>query len=176
MPSQFPESWKQGDALSADNLNRKTAAAMPRIRVAPPLQMRQVGSEVVISMPQQFGTNGGDGDGAKWFRIDDAAQDGSNQRWVYSLVEVEKTSAGYGGWTDKAGGIATSSGYNGAENPNNATGTANGIGINLSLLPGTFELKQAHELGSPIVRAWPVVVGGSTEWWFHHVNQIDGEC
>lgn len=119
---------------------------------------------------------GGDGDNGKWFRIDDADQDGTNQRWVYSLVEVEKTSAGYGGWTDKSGGISTAYGYNGAENPNNTTGSSNGIGIDLTALTGTFALKQVNQLGSPIVKAWPVTVGEITEWWFHHVNHVDGEC
>lgn len=111
----------------------------------------------------------------RWFRISASSADGSNKRWVYTLVEVYKSTAGYNGWADVTGGITTTYGYNGIEDQNGATGTY-GVNIASTNLTGTFALKPLYT--GCRVFAYPVAVYGSAnmEWWFDVSNQVDGQC
>lgn len=126
--------------------------------------------------PDLSGTsrNRGVADGACWFRITAATQDGTNKRWVYSMTEVYKSGVGYGQWTDTPGGITTTKGYNGIEDQNGATGTY-GVNIASTNLSGTFALKPIYT--GARVRAWPIVnTSNEVEWWFAVSNAVDGGC
>lgn len=113
-------------------------------------------------------------DGACWFRITAATQDGSNMRWVYSMTEVYKSGVGYNAWTDVPGGLTTTKGYNGIEDQNGATGTY-GVNIASTDLTGTFALKPLYT--GVRVRAWPIVnTSNDVEWWFAATNQVNGAC
>jgi hypothetical protein len=101
-----------------------------------------------------------------------AVQDGSNKRWVYSFVEAEKTSTGYGGWTTKAGGIDGDC-YNRAEEINGATGLM-GNGVTLPLV-GSFDIQPIPD-GTPVRLEIVPVVGDDPEYWFSMPNGIDGSC
>lgn len=62
-----------------------------------------------------------------WFKITGSTPADAipRNRWLYSVVEVVKTSGGYGGWAVKSGGVSGQIGYNGMERPNVAsTGTS----------------------------------------------------
>lgn len=118
--------------------------------------------------------NRGVGDGACWFRITAASQDGSNKRWVYSMTEVYKSGVGYNAWTDVPSGLTTTKGYNGIEDQNGATGTY-GVNIASTNLSGTFALKPIYT--GARVRAWPIVNSSNdVEWWFIASNAVDGAC
>jgi hypothetical protein len=109
-----------------------------------------------------------------WFiaRISGATQDGTNKRWVYTFVELEKTSAGYNGWADKTSG-RTGNCYNLIEDQNGATGTY-GNGVASVNLVGTFTVKPCPTGTRIMLHA--VDAGGTAEYWFSYENAIDGEC
>ncbi len=105
-------------------------------------------------------------------RLTATSQDGTNKRWRYGFTEVTKTTAGYGGWTDKSGGTV-GSGYNLIEDQNSVSGTY-GNGVNASNLTGTFSIKPAPT--GLRVKMSIVSVGGASEYWFSYENAIDGGC
>lgn len=118
-----------------------------------------------------------------WARIGSstAADTPARNRWLYAWVEVEKTSAGYAGWTTKTGGASgttsSNSAYNSIEDANAATGVL-GNGVNASTLntvDWTFTVKACPS--GTVVWLTPVVLtGGSTEYWFAYENGVDGSC
>ena len=109
-------------------------------------------------------------------RISGNTRDGSNWRWTYSFVQVEKTAAGFGGWTDKSGGLTgTNTLRNLIEDQNGTTagGGVLGNGVDVDNLSGLTP--QPIPTGTRI-EIWPVTVGGATEWWCQYENGIDGTC
>ena len=110
----------------------------------------------------------------RWFRITAATQDGTNYRWVYTMIEIYKSGDGYNQWTDVTDGIETTKGYNGVEDQNGSSGTF-GVNIAFTNLDGTFELKPLN--AGCRVWARPVInSAGDIEWWFVASNQADGGC
>lgn len=108
-----------------------------------------------------------------WAKVDSSSQDGTNKRWAYTFTEVEKTSAGYGGWAVKSGG-RTGTAYNSIEDQNGATGTW-GNGVASTNLTGTITIKAAPNS----TRIWLVPVAlttGAIEYWFSYENGVDGAC
>lgn len=101
---------------------------------------------------------------------------GSNNQWTYAFSEVEKTTAGYSGWTVKSGGI-TGTAYNRAEDINSATGVqGNGVDAdNLDTDDYTFAL-QACPDNSIVTIDVIELTTGVNEYWFTHENGVDGEC
>ncbi len=121
-------------------------------------------------------------------RITAATQDGSNKRWKYEATEVDKTTAGYGGWTDLSGGRTATGATNGIylynliEDQNGATGTY-GNGVASTNLTGTFALQKiptGTRVAVLLVKTISTTTGSQTttteEWFTSYVNGIDGEC
>ncbi|MBS3735360.1 MAG: hypothetical protein KGY99_10635 [Phycisphaerae bacterium] len=99
----------------------------------------------------------------------------TQNRWTYGFKEVEKTSTGYGGWSDVSGGT-TGTAYNTIEDSNTGSGTE-GCGVdvdNLSTDDYTFTIQPASTGVIVWMRAVPV--GDTTEYWFSYVNGVDGSC
>ena len=100
---------------------------------------------------------------------------GADNQWAYTFVEVEKTVAGYGGWTTLTGGRSGTM-RNTIEDINAATGTqGNGVDVaNLSAATYTFTVQECPT--NVVVPAWEVGVGAVTEYWFAYENGVDGTC
>jgi hypothetical protein len=101
-------------------------------------------------------------------------RDGTKCRWTYPIIEVAKTTAGYGGWTDKSGGV-TGTAYHLSEDQNDATGTM-GNGAELPDATATVDLVPVPE--GTRVRVWPVLLpDGTKEYWFDSpTNGVSVEC
>jgi hypothetical protein len=99
-------------------------------------------------------------------------------RWTYAFVEVEKTSEGYGGWTDMDGG-RTGTAYNMVEDANPADGVL-GNGVDTANLTGTFAPKPASAgvIVCMFIQTFTPTPGepAVTEHWFGVENGIDGQC
>lgn len=109
-------------------------------------------------------------------RVSGNSRDGTNWRWTYSFVQVEKTAAGFGGWTDKSGGLTgTNTLRNLIEDQNGTTagGGVLGNGVDVDNLSGLTP--QPIPTGTRI-EIWPVAVAGTTEYWCQYENGIDGTC
>jgi|TARA_R100001530_G_C4310063_1_gene152767 hypothetical protein len=101
-----------------------------------------------------------------------------NDRWTYSFKEVEKTSAGYGGFTDVTGGkTGTDTAYNFIEDMNDGL-TVEGNGVNVDNLDTdeyTFAIQPAPT--GLTVKMLEIYDGVSAfEFWFQYENGIDGAC
>lgn len=110
-------------------------------------------------------------------RITGNTQDGTNKRWAYSFIEVEKTVAGYSGWTDLANG-RTGTVRNRLEDQNGASGTY-GNGVSSLNLTGTFDIIPIPT--GTRIRVDPVSVATnsdvfSVEYWTTYANGVDGAC
>lgn len=103
-----------------------------------------------------------------------ATQDGTNFRWVYTFAELEKTSAGYGGWTTKSDG-RTGTLYNRIEDINGASGLM-GNGVNTADLSGTSITTQPIPVGLPVLVNIVPLVGGGVEYWTSYENGETGGC
>jgi hypothetical protein len=109
-------------------------------------------------------------------RVTGNTRDGTNWRWTYNFTEVIKTAAGFGGWTDKSGGLTgTGTLRNLIEDQNGTTagGGVLGNGVDVDNL-GTFE-PQPIPTGTRI-EIWAVSVAGATEYWCQYENGVDGAC
>lgn len=105
--------------------------------------------------------------------ITGSTQDGTNKRWTYTAVEVEKTAAGFGGWTAKVGGWGGNA-YNRIEEMNGASGLY-GNGVNSANLTGTLDIQPAPD--NLVIDADLIVIDDeTTEAQFSYENGIDGEC
>ena len=108
------------------------------------------------------------------FRITASSQVGSTKKWTYTGTKVEKTSAGYGGWTDVTGPV-TATLYNTLEDQNGASGTY-GNGILQSNLTGSFAMKPIPT-GTRVFAQQITLTTGDTEWWIvNYANGVDGAC
>lgn len=103
-----------------------------------------------------------------------ATQDGANKRWTYPFTEVEKTGAGYGGWTALDGG-RTGTAYNRIEDINGASGLF-GNGVDSANLTGTFEIQPCPEDVPVEITVVHRADDGSDEFWFSYENGVDGAC
>jgi hypothetical protein len=114
------------------------------------------------------------GDFVGYFAVTASSQDGSNKRYTYTMAQHEKTAAAYGGWTAKAG-VDPITAYNDQEEDNSSSGLL-GNGVNTTNLTGTLDLKPAPT-AKGVHRVYAVrLTTGATEYWFSHVNAIDGGC
>ena len=102
------------------------------------------------------------------------AADGTN-RWKYTFVEVEQTTAEYGGWTTLASGRSGTS-RNLSEDINDAAGVqGNGVDLaNLDTADYTFTIQAVPTNG--LVRMWEAQNEAVTEYWFQYENGVDGTC
>lgn len=106
-------------------------------------------------------------------KITGNAQDGSNKRWIYTFRQVEKTTAGYGGWSLKSSGA---SGYlfNFVEDINLVVGTY-GNGVDQANFEGSMDIKAIPN--NVIVTAQPITrTNGQIEYWTSYENGVDGSC
>jgi hypothetical protein len=121
---------------------------------------------------------GGGGESGFRARIGAATPAGDNQ-WTYAFVEVEKTAAGYGGWTTLSGG-RTGSARNTIEDMNSDTGVqGNGVDVaNLDTDAFTFEIQPCPAGNVVWMRTVRFMVDDepTTEYWFDYENGVDGEC
>lgn len=116
-----------------------------------------------------------------WIRIS-ASTLVSGSRWKYTWAEVEKTAAGYDGWTLIDGGRAGPSAtfeyaYNTIEVINVAARQIWGSGVNAANLGSGFSLTGVAN--GDVVRAelvTPQVDGALPEAWFSFENSVDGTC
>jgi len=113
-----------------------------------------------------------------WAKItaSSAASTDGNQ-WYYSFAEVEKTSAGYSGWSTLEGGrTGTNEAYNSLEDMNTAAGVCgNGVDPdNLDTDDFTFSIQPCP--ANAIVWMREIVVDTTTEYWFQYANGVDGGC
>jgi len=114
------------------------------------------------------------GSGGLWIQITGHSTDSTN-RYTYTFVEVEKTSAGYGGWTTKSGG-QTGTARNTIEDMNDAAGMQ-GCGVtvaNLDTADYTYTITPCPT--GNIILARRVKISDTTEYWFSHANGVDGTC
>jgi len=97
-------------------------------------------------------------------------------KYTYQFAQVEKTGAGYGGWTDVQNGISSAA-YNLIEDQNAASGTlGNGVSVsNLTTDKARFTLRPAPN-GTHVMLMPVVTTNGYTEYWFSYVNGVDGGC
>jgi hypothetical protein len=118
------------------------------------------------------------GDCVGKFAITGATQDGINMRWVYTMVEQEKSAAAYGGYTTKTGGLEIEV-YNDFEEDNADTGLM-GNGVTLDgdgLVDGTSLTLGPIPTGKGVHRVYSVPVpGGEPEYWFAAPNPLTGTC
>jgi hypothetical protein len=96
-------------------------------------------------------------------------------RWTYSATEVEKTAAGYGGWSDKPGGFSGTA-YHGIEEANDGSGTeATGADHDATLYTDSGFAMTPIQTGA-VVPAWLVYAGGATEAWIVGLIGEWGTC
>ena len=97
-------------------------------------------------------------------------------RYTYQFAQVEKTGAGYGGWTDVQGGVSGTA-YNLIEDQNFTFGTlGNGVSIsNLTTDKARFTMRPAPT-GTRVMLMPVVTTNGYTEYWFSYENGVDGGC
>lgn len=100
-------------------------------------------------------------------------------QWVYDAEEVEKTSAGYGGWTKKTGGWSGKA-YNFLEDQNDGSGRqANMVDHDGSAYPSGFKMEPMLN-NTPVPAILVPVQDGEDvviEAWFMPVpNGEDGTC
>jgi hypothetical protein len=105
----------------------------------------------------------------------------AQNRWVYAWSEVEKTTAGYGGWTTLSGGrsgtTSTDPARNTVEDMNDGAGVeGNGVDVaNLDTDTYTFAIQPIP--AGVIVRIYKVLLTtGAVEYWFALPNGVDGTC
>ena len=110
-------------------------------------------------------------------RIVSSSAAGAN-RWTYEFVQVVKTSAGYGGWSDVPGGLEGVA-YN--RNEDNNTGLpgsvlGNGVAVNsLTTASAEFTLRPIPD--DTLVELRPLTLAdGTVEYWMEIPNGIDGGC
>ncbi len=118
----------------------------------------------------------GKGSSIFWAEITGNTSLGSNQ-WTYSFKEVEKTSAGYGGWTDIDNGrTGTDTAYNFIEDMNDGLTTeGNGVDVdNLDTADYTFTIQPAPT--GLTVEMHEIFNGTDMEFWFMYENGVDGTC
>jgi len=157
------------DLKELERIRRK----LDGIRGGPGILVRNTRDGITISGPPGRPVAGGHDDGQRWARVTASTRPGAAWQWSYTLELVEKTAAGYGGWSTVSG-VDTVTGYNLLENANGSTGLM-GCGVNIDNLPTGFELQPAP-VGT-VVRVWIVpVLDADAEHWFAHENAVDGTC
>lgn len=162
LPTALPR-WNKGDEISAERLNAPVDA-LNRAMVGVPLPRQ------VFRPPRpavRF-----------WARVKSstAVEDADNQ-YTYEIEKIEKTTAGYGGWTAIAGDW-TGTAYNRSEDINAATGKlGNGATAeNLDTDDFTFTM-QPLPVGLPVIVEPVRLTTGVTEYWIvGDPNGIDGSC
>ena len=116
-----------------------------------------------------------------WFKVITASEQGSGSstppgQWDYTVSQVHKTSAGYGGWAVVSTGLVNVAGYNSFEDINDGTGIeGNGIDFSGVDFPAGFDMMPVP-INSIV---WGTVVyttGLVREVWFSFVNAVDGTC
>jgi hypothetical protein len=106
-------------------------------------------------------------------RISTNTRDGSNWRWTYGFVELQKAGAGYGGWSDKPAGLSDTA-YNTLEDQNGASGTL-GNGVSTANLGNLTP--QPIPSGTRVVIRIVTRTNGTPEYWIvNYANGIDGTC
>jgi len=136
----------------------------------------QMGGTWVVT-PTQTRRAGGGSDVSFWAKIGASpSKESGKYRWAYAWVEVEHTSAGYGGWATKSGGLSGTTSVDPARNvienmsADETSMQGNGVNTGGTDFPSTFDVMPAPS--GAIVRMW--VVGG--EYWFQYANGVDGTC
>ncbi len=112
-----------------------------------------------------------------WAYISNSTRDGTNWCWFYDFYQINKASAGYGGWaygveSGVVGSYADGTqAYNSVEDVNGTGGLGEfGNGTDPANLTGNFALRPAAN--GAIV--WMRAVG--SEYWFAYENAVDGSC
>jgi hypothetical protein len=112
-----------------------------------------------------------------------AADSPAQGRWVYAWTEVEKTAAGYGGWTAVDGGRSGTTGtdpaYNSIEDANDGTGVqGNGVDVDGADYPAGFAQQPApaNIIVEMVVVSLVVEDVPLTEYWFTYEGADDGTC
>jgi len=114
-------------------------------------------------------------DAGFWAWASANASDGDN-KWSYTFAEIEKTSAGYGGWAALTGG-RTGTMRNTIEDINAAAGVqGNGVtAANLDTADYTFTIQPLPN-SVPVWVRGVVVTDNTVEYWFSYANGVDGSC
>lgn len=116
-------------------------------------------------------------------KVTGATQNGTNKRWGYTGVEMEKLAVGHAGWSAKTGGREATGATNGVwmynlnEQKNGASGTY-GNGVSSTNLTGTFDIQRIPNDTLVWARVVTVVVAGvtTTEWVCEVASGVDGAC
>jgi hypothetical protein len=111
------------------------------------------------------------GSASFWARITDSTSVGSNQ-WSYSFEEIEKDTAGYGGWTAVSGGrTGTNTAYNTDEELNSATQLRGVVDLVVTDSLGTTTITiHAIPNNQPVWVTPVTLTDGSTEYEFYAPN------
>ncbi len=115
-----------------------------------------------------------------------AADSPAQNRWKYAWSEVEKTSAGYGGWTVKSGGRSGTTSTDPARNTiedinTGADAHTEGNGVdpaNLDTASYTFTMMPCTTNNPVVMHEVGFAVGSTayTEYWFSYENGVCGSC
>jgi hypothetical protein len=100
---------------------------------------------------------------------------GNPTQWTYTVEEIRKATAGYGGWAARAGGYSGTA-YNTDEDANTGTGRQmNSVDHDGANYPGGFEM---FPLATGVIRPGLFVQtdAGLTEVWLFKTNGEDGTC
>lgn len=156
--------------LTPGEFGRAIKRALSTPQSGPGILVTGGASNDVIALAPGFRPAGG-----FWARVTASTADGTN-RWTYTFSEVQKTGAGYTGWSIRSGG-RTGTARNTFEDINDAAGIqGNGINIDGSAFPDNFDIQPIP--AGTIVWVVRVVRAGSqvAEFWLSYVNAVDGTC
>jgi hypothetical protein len=171
-------SWRPGDDLESARFNAMQELILRGQLMSSGKNVRLTGTPggntcIAVDPSQQTFT-----DFYGIFAISGATQDGSDWRWTYTMVEQEKSAAGYEGWTTVSGG-ETITAHNYAEEDNGASGLmGNGVEVDSGgLIPGTAVSIKPIPTAKGVHRVYQVqALSGEVEYWFRADNAMDGEC
>lgn len=104
-------------------------------------------------------------------------------RYTYSFEQVEKTDAGYGGWSAKSDGLTGTAGDDTAARnfieDRNVHDAQNsyllGNGVTTGALVGTFSMRPCPT-GNIVYMHKIKLTDGTVEYWFAYENGISGSC
>ena len=108
-------------------------------------------------------------------RVSAYATTANGSQWTYTLVELVKSTAGYGGWTDHSNGYEYDA-FNENEDQNPAIGGLMGNGVDTTNLVGTYWV-QPIPVGTRVtVKDVPLADGTTEHWIIGMPSGVDGAC
>lgn len=128
------------------------------------------------------GSAGGTGHSpVRWFRVDASVAtatvdaNGNPVRWTYTVSEMYKATAGYGGWSVLSDGY-TGAAYNFNEEGNDGTGRQmNGVDHDGADYPSTVSMQPIQD-NAILPGVMVFAASGAVEVWLWSQSNEDGTC